>query len=474
VISRQRIANAANPVVIKLAVAPSRAVARADWGMQWYNAAWLIHTERHRDVDMNGPIIATEITGTSLQVQDSAWLRAAEVIALVGGALAILVGLVAGILYLLFAALPTSVIGPHTMGSIAVSFAALVLGGMLGGGLVFHAIMALRRRSSLRLSLPSPIWVILAFGFVLALGAAAPGSVRDSKFVFPIFYFLGISLPVAIVLFTVQRRLTRRGLSGSWREAVLQLSSGAAVSTSGAMLLEAVVVVFLIVLVVLWITLAPNAAMRWRGWLPDLRNLGRTAQPADFEALLSSPVVLGLAFFVLAVAAPLIEEATKAIGVVFMVYRRPSPQQALWWGLLGGAGFTLTEGLLNGSISLGQMSWSTLALIRVGTTVMHCTTGALMGLGWRSLLLERRIGAWLKRYLQAFLLHGFWNALTLGLLAVPALNGARIGELRPVELAVLFFVGLLLLLEVVGLVAILRRVTAPSLVQPSKPDRAIS
>jgi RsiW-degrading membrane proteinase PrsW (M82 family) len=417
-------------------------------------------------------ISTTETAETSLQIQDTAWLRAAKVMALVGGALAILVGLIAGILYLLFAALPASVIGQRTMGSVAVSFAVLVLGVTLGSGLVFHAIMALRSRTSLRLSLPSPFWFVVAFGLVLALGAATPSSIRDSKFVFPVFYFLGIGLPIVIVLAAVQHRLARRGPSGSWRAAILQLSSGALVSTSSAMILEAAVVVVLIVFVVLLVTLAPDVAIRWRGWLPDLRNLGRTAQSSDFEALLSSPAVLGLAFFVLVVAAPLIEETVKAIGVVLLVYRRPSPQQALWWGLLGGAGFTLTEGLLNGSISLGQMSWSTLALIRSGTTVMHCTTGALMGLGWHSLLLERQIGGWLKRFVQAVLLHGFWNSLTLGLLAVPALNGARMGELRPAEIAALCFVGLLLLLEVVGLVAILRRLTALSPVREKEPDGA--
>ena len=421
---------------------------------------------------MDETLSATETIGTPLQVQDSAWLRAAKVMALVGGVLAILVGLASGILYLLFAALPAGMIGQRTMGSVAVSFAALVLGATLGGGLVFHAIMALRSRSSFRLSLPSPLWFMLAFGLVLALGATAPGPIRDSKFVFPIFYFLGIGLPVVVVLSAVQRRLGRRGLSGSWREAILQLSSGALISTSSAMLLEAAVVVFLIVLVVLMVTLAPDVATRWQGWLPDLKSLSRTAQPSDFEALLSSPAVLGLAFFVLAIAAPLIEEAVKAIGVLFMVYRRPSPQQALWWGLLGGAGFTLTEGLLNGSISLGQMSWSTLALIRVGTAVMHCTTGALMGLGWRSLVLERRIGEWLKRYVQAFLLHGFWNSLTLGLLAVPVLNGARVGELRPAGIAALLFLGLLLLLEVLGLAAILRGLTAPPPAHASEPNGA--
>jgi RsiW-degrading membrane proteinase PrsW (M82 family) len=389
---------------------------------------------------------------------ESAWLGTAEVLALVGGVLAVLVGLAAGAIYLLFALLPPTLIGPRSLSSVVVGFSVLVLGVALGGGLVFQAIKALLAQPSSRLILPSPLLLLLAFVVVLGLGVVTPSVIRDARLIFPVFYFLGILLPILTVLSAVQRRLARQGLNSAWREATLQLSSGAFLSTGSAMILEAGAVVLLIASIAILIAVSPAVGARFREWLPALRNPNWVSRPADLEELLSSPVVLGLAFFILAVAAPLIEEAVKALGVVLMIYRRPSVQQAVWWGLLGGAGFTLTEGLLNGSLSLGQMSWSTLALVRVGTALMHCTTGALMGLGWRSLLLEQRVGSWLKRYTQAVALHAIWNSLTLGLLLAPT-----IGDESAARVAAMLFLALLLLLEVAGLGVLLRRLTDPRL-----------
>jgi RsiW-degrading membrane proteinase PrsW (M82 family) len=406
---------------------------------------------------MNEPVSVTTSTESSGPAQVSAWIKAVTVLALVGGTLAVLVGLLAGLVYLLFVLLPVSVIGHPPPGSVVVSYAVAVLGITLGGGLVFQGISALNTGTSSPLRVPSPILFVLAFVVILALGAIAPNAVRDSKLMFPTFYFLGILLPILAILSYSQRGLRRQGLSSRWRDATVQLSSGALASTAGAMLLEAAVVLLLIIFIILLVTISPGIANQW---LPDLRNPRLSAGPAVLEAMLSSPIVLGLAFFVLVIAAPLIEELVKTVGVVLMMYRRPSPQQALWWGLLGGAGFALTEGLINGSVSLSQMGWSTLALVRVGTALMHCTTGGLMGLGWRSLVLERRARGWLERYVQAFLLHAVWNGLTLGLLAAPALDGARSGPPGSLQLAAIGFVALILLAEVVGLTVILRRLIA--------------
>jgi RsiW-degrading membrane proteinase PrsW (M82 family) len=395
---------------------------------------------------------------------ESVWLRAAKVLALVGGVLAVMIGLAAGVVSLLFALLPTQMVGPRSLSNVTAAFSVFVLGVGLGSGLVFHALRALQSKPSSRLRLPSPAWFLLAFVLVLVLGTVSPIVIRESRFVFPLFYLLGILLPVLAILAAVQRRLERRGLAPAWRDSWLGLSTGALLSTGGATILELGIVLFPIALAVILIVLSPAVAARFREWLPILNNPNWSGQTADLEALLSSPVVLGLVFFVLVIAAPLIEEALKAIGVVLLIFRRPSSQQALWWGLLGGAGFTLTEGLLNGSLSMGQMSWSELALVRVGTTLMHCTAGALMGLGWRRLLLDRQVGGWLKRYVQALLLHAVWNGLTLGLVATSALGG------NALQAAAMVFFGLLLLLEVVVLGVLLWRLTGTP---PSSPTESI-
>jgi hypothetical protein len=92
-----------------------------------------------------------------------------------------------------------------------------------------------------------------------------------------------------------------------------------------------------------------------------------------------------------------------------MAYRRPTLQQAFLWGLTGGAGFALAEGLFN---SLGGLEeWATIVLLRVGATLLHCFAGALMGLAWYAVLAERRWGRALTLYAGAVCTHGLWNTL---------------------------------------------------------------
>jgi len=130
--------------------------------------------------------------------------------------------------------------------------------------------------------------------------------------------------------------------------------------------------------------------------------------------ILHPSVVLGI-YLTVALVIPLIEELLKTLGVVLMSYRHPSPAQALWWGILGGAGFALTEGLLNTNLAAGDVSWVTIVPLRFGTTILHCCTGGLMGLGWYALITYRRWQDWGKSYIQAVGLHALWNAVAVSL-----------------------------------------------------------
>jgi hypothetical protein len=101
------------------------------------------------------------------------------------------------------------------------------------------------------------------------------------------------------------------------------------------------------------------------------------------------------------------------MGVVLRWYRRPNLSQAFLWGLAGGAGFALVEGLFN---SLGGLDvWVLAVFARVGASLLHCFNGALMGIAWYSILSQRR---WLQGaglYALAVGVHGLWNALSVGM-----------------------------------------------------------
>jgi RsiW-degrading membrane proteinase PrsW (M82 family) len=232
---------------------------------------------------------------------------------------------------------------------------------------------------------------------------------------FPYFYVLGAVLPVIVVLSIVGRRLARDGLATNWREVLAQLGSGAFLGTPAALLLEMVVFLLLAVVAVLVIALTPGAeeilqtflAEPLTGELPDLSQL---------SPLLNSPWLVGLVVFALAVVAPALEEAVKTLGVLLMgYYHRPGRAQAFLWGVAGGAGFALVEGLLSGSLVLGEeQSWAFAITARGGTAVVHCLAGGLMGLGWQALLSKDRRWRLLLYYVTAVALHGMWNGLVAG------------------------------------------------------------
>jgi hypothetical protein len=69
----------------------------------------------------------------------------------------------------------------------------------------------------------------------------------------------------------------------------------------------------------------------------------------------------------------------------------------------------VAEGLFN---SLGGLeSWAIIVSFRVGATLLHCFTGALMGLAWYQALVQKRWGWALGLYALSAGIHGLWNAL---------------------------------------------------------------
>jgi len=395
------------------------------------------------------------------RVPESAWLRIVKVLTLLIGLAIIFMGVMLGSLYLLLSLLAPHAVGgsPLNTGIAGFSIFALTLG--MGGALVFQTVSTLSKRPSSMFHLPSPIIFILAFLIVIGLGVLISWAGHISWILFPFFYVLGIALPIGWVMASVGGRLIRSGTRLTWRETILQLSSGAFITTSFALFFEVLVVVVVLVIAVIAIMLTPGGPKALEALAENLQSLAWTEDPGNLEKMIFSPAVIAILFFLLAVAVPLIEELLKAVGVILMSYRRPSRQQALWWGLLGGAGFAFAEGLFNGNLAVGDMSWGVLAPMRFGTTILHCTTGALMGLGWYALLRHRQLFQWFKRYMQAVALHSVWNALSLGLVFIlpdvsPDAPNILSGAIPGIILTSI------LLLQAVGMVILLLRLVRQS------------
>ncbi len=336
---------------------------------------------------------------------------------------------------------------------------ALFLGAGLGLALALQAWASIRGRPSAPF-LPSRVWLLsLLFIFSVFIGHSVLSRHMASPFAFPPFHVLATGLPPLIVLAAVGRGL--RG-SARWREIVLQVSSGALVSTTLAFSLELVLVLVLLGAGLLLLALLPGNSDLLRMIADMARDPGLLQGSYGLGTLRRSPVVIAALLAFVAGLIPIIEESVKTVGVGLLAYRRPGRAQAFLWGVAGGAGFALVEGMINTVTALEL--WLPVVLLRVGGTVLHCTTGGLMGLAWHAVLSSRRWKQGFQLFGASITVHGLWNALTVAMVVLPldiaSREPAASAQIRA-GLATLGIVALLVLLSLLmalGLVRLTRSV----------------
>jgi hypothetical protein len=381
-------------------------------------------------------------------------LGLARVLVLVGGLGIAAIGLLVGGLGLLSVLIDPS--GQAlAMATASVSFLALAVG--LGLSLAWQAGQAIAGRQSGRFR-PRRIWIwLLLFVAALVLGQLALSSDLAVLLTFPFFHVMAASLPPLVIL-----ALMGRGLGGAarWRDVVLETGSGAFLSTFLAFSLEFAAILGIMAAGLAIVAMRPGGVTLLQTLASRLQDPGWLQNPSRLASFVESPIILAAVLLFLAGIIPTIEETVKTLGVGLLAYRHPSMPEAVVWGLAGGAGFALAEGLFN-SIS-GLDAWAGVVMLRVGASMLHCFTGGLMGLGWYYLLAERRWWRTLGLYTASVALHGLWNALAAGMTLI-SLRAA--GEGLPVapravtglgSFAILALLLLLTLGVVFGLVALAR------------------
>jgi RsiW-degrading membrane proteinase PrsW (M82 family) len=116
---------------------------------------------------------------------------------------------------------------------------------------------------------------------------------------------------------------------------------------------------------------------------------------------------------VFSVATPLIEETVKIALIVFYLRRINHPLEGFVLGILCGAAFTLSEGI--GYTSTGTTGWAISAAARASTALPHILNSGMLGWALVSAYKEHRYARLIGAFLAAILLHGLWNAISLGL-----------------------------------------------------------
>ncbi len=344
--------------------------------------------------------------------------KLARVLVLVAGLSIAVAGLIGGLSGALLSVLSAT---QDRVVMVTLSLSILVLAVGLGLALAWHAGQAIAGRPSRRFR---PQWA--GGGVALFLLAVPAGQLALALDVLPIltfppFHIAAALLPPLIILALAGRGLAR---TARWREVVLQLGSGAFLSTFLAFSLELLVIGGLAVAVLTVVGLQPGGAEALDALAQRLQDPAWLQDPAQQERLLTrlaeSPWILAAGLLFLTGLIPLIEEAVKTVGIGLMAYRRPGRGRAVLWGLAGGAGFALAEGLLNSAADLSI--WGGIVLLRVGASLMHCTTGTLMGLAWYHVLAERRWGRGLALYGGSVAAHGLWNALAAAMAGTSLLS----------------------------------------------------
>jgi hypothetical protein len=334
-------------------------------------------------------------------------LGAARVLVLVAALCLMAIGLLSGVMGIVASFL---VPGGDQLALVTFSVSFLALAGGLGSALAWQAWRSIQGKPS-RLFRPQRVWLLgLLFVLIVLIGRLVLSRDLLPLLAFPPLHVAAAALPPLFVVALVGCSL---GGVTRWRDVVLQLSSGAFLSTSLAFTLEFIVIGGLLTVALIFVASQPGGLERIQDLMTQLQDPAWLQDPANLAPLVRSPLILAFALLVFVAVVPAIEEAVKTVGVGLMSYRRPGLRQTFLWGLAGGAGFALAEGLFN---SVGGLdAWAPIISLRVGATLVHCLTGALMGLAWHSALGHRRWLRALGLYFASVSVHSLWNAGAAGL-----------------------------------------------------------
>lgn len=359
--------------------------------------------------------------------------------AIIAGLVALVLGFLTGGLYIFLALNGRQVADVRGVTTIGLSLAALGLG--LGGALAWAGYRGLQgaERGQFRPELRWFWFSSVGVGLSLLLGQVitlfdllAPATLPLNllaPITFPLFHVLAMSLPALAILALVGQRVGPHASAPTQGQVIGQLALGAFGTTTLSIALELLVIAGGLIVAGGAIGLTPeglNNLTELQSLLTDPALLQDVGSLADWFL---KPGILVAVGVLVVIVAPLVEEGAKSIGVPLLALSKraaPSTAQGWVWGIAVGAGFAIAEGLFNGAA--GGPVWAGVALLRMGTTVMHMATAGLTGLGWSRTLASRRILPLFGGFLASLTLHGLWNGLTVTMVVLSLWMLAELGD----------------------------------------------
>ncbi|HEX9114963.1 MAG TPA: PrsW family glutamic-type intramembrane protease [Anaerolineae bacterium] len=375
--------------------------------------------------------------------------RAIYVLAVIGGVAAGVGGLAFG---LMLGLLATSAggRGAPVLQQATFALAAPVVGLGCGAILVWAGLTALGGTAGKPLALPGWRQWLFALLIVIAAGQALLMSSPGVRWTLPVFHVLAGVLSAFLFLAIATAAARAQGAVISARGTLGSLAWGALGGGTIAVLAELVLAVLGGLLIAVWLAAThPELMRQLQDWVLRLSEMpGRIPDFSQFSGIASSPVVIGAILAGLGFFVPLIEESAKslAVPIVALTGRRLSRLDGFLLGAASGAGFTLLEGILNGSLALADpRSWWFAMLLRSGTAALHCLATGLGGLAWQQALVERRGWRAGALALAALGVHGAWNVMATfsALLGLAGAGGSALALRTAAQVAAAFAMALI-------------------------------
>jgi RsiW-degrading membrane proteinase PrsW (M82 family) len=221
--------------------------------------------------------------------------------------------------------------------------------------------------------------------------------VNNTPLAFSLITLSGI-LPALIFLALALQWLSRPGTHAwptTWRRFTLALVSGATSAILLALIFEGV--------------LTAIAGYLFGGTNPLFIDDPNVSIPNDLNSII-------LFLIIIAVIAPIVEEAVKPLAVIIMIGRIRSAAEAFILGMACGVGFDMVE--TTGYIGMGYNRWIHVAIDRSTAGLLHGLGAGMMALGWyyvthKEALKHDRIQIGLGCMLYSILQHAIWNGSSI-------------------------------------------------------------
>jgi RsiW-degrading membrane proteinase PrsW (M82 family) len=259
-----------------------------------------------------------------------------------------------------------------------------------------------------RILIPAMVvgWVLsLVFGQLISANQLA------AAIILPFLNILALGLPILVYLRISLRGLEMPDARRSWSI----FGASLIISPIFSLIFEAIAAGVILLLYLLYASTIPGLKEVFSTLYQSLQTGGLSENDSMLLAAkaLFAPGAALATLTIFSIATPLIEETFKVTLIMVYIKKIPRPVDGFVLGILCGAAFALSENI--GYASTGSANWAANAAARATTALPHIINSGILGWGLVSAYQEHRFGRLAGAFLAAVLIHGAWNAITLGL-----------------------------------------------------------